>query len=169
MPGVKIIQPAYPAPAGTLIERPLGSVIYLAIHHSAGPPDQDILAIDAFERSRGDSFMPYAGLVNGAGDCFAGRDPKYVSAATFGVNPSSVAICLLGNFMEAQPSQAQWDSLVAYCIWMHRQIPTIQHTDSHRYFGLKYGGYYDDCCGNLLVERMPELRAAILKGMAHGA
>lgn len=165
---IQIIQPNYPPASGPLIERSLGNILYLAIHHSAGPGDQDILAIDAFERSRGDSMMPYNGLINAKGECFAGRPINYVSAATYGVNTSSISLCCLGNFMTETMPQAQWDSLVAYCIYAHKQVPTIIHTDSHRYFGEKFGGYYDDCCGTNLVNRMAELRTAITNGMKHG-
>ena len=90
---------SYPAPESPFESRPLTSITKLVIHHTAGPLDQSPLEIDAEERSGGDYiYVPYTWFVDYKGNKYVARPPGVVSAATFGWNKESVAICAIGNY-----------------------------------------------------------------------
>lgn len=55
---------------------------------------------------RGWDDIGYNFLVGGDGKAYVGRGWDRVGAHTLGYNNKSIAICLLGNFMDVEPSQA---------------------------------------------------------------
>jgi hypothetical protein len=156
----KIVNPGYPAPTSDLTSRDAGSISDAIIHHTAGPKDQTPLDIDAFERTRGDVMIPYTYLIDDSGTIYSGRPPLAVSAASFGRNRQSIAICLIGDFQvddagyNGPPSVAALTSLYDLLLWVHRQYPSIIRTYPHGSISsMFYGGdsdYATECAGDEL-------------------
>jgi hypothetical protein len=171
MADINIEQPAYPQAAGSFTMRSLSGITDFIVHHSAGPKSQTPLEIDAFERGNGDVYMPYTWLIDDAGTIFAGRPANYVSAATYGRNQESVAVCLIGDFQRddagynGPPSAAALAALEALCLLAHKQFPSIVRTIVHgdvaaMFFGGD-GNYATACCGDELKADVEQIRSRI--------
>lgn len=176
---VYIVTPQYQGPLAPWTTRDQATITDLIVHHSAGPKSQTPQQIEAFEISRGDNGMPYTWLVDDAGVIYTGRPSYAVSAATYGRNVQSVAVCVIGDFQtddggfNGPISPAAWSSLCDLAVYAHRQIPSIVRTIAHRdVAGLFYpndtADYATACCGDQLYARLPELRAYIAKALGHG-
>ena len=171
MANLKIIDPGYSDPTSPFTVRGDDAVTDFVVHHSAGPLNQTPLEIDAFERENGDIYMPYTWLIDNKGNIYSGRPVYAVSAATFGRNQESVAVCLIGNFERSSPgyngppSQEALASLETLCMWAHRQYPSIVRTYCHGdVAGLFYGGdsnYATLCCGDILRTQVAGIKARI--------
>lgn len=87
----------------------------LWVHHSVtnptGDPYADARAIQKIGFSRGFSDISYSFLVHPNGTIMEGRDLRYVGAHTSGHNSVSLAVCLIGNYENGPPSQAQIDAI----------------------------------------------------------
>ncbi|MCP2168665.1 peptidoglycan recognition protein family protein [Goodfellowiella coeruleoviolacea] len=73
-----------------------------------------------------------------------------------GQNRTAIGIENEGNYMEVEPPQALWDSLVAFCVYTCQQydIPPTE-IDGHR-------DYYDTLCpGDRLYALLPRLREEV--------
>ena len=167
------VDPGYPAPTGPFTQRTLASITDFIVHHSAGPTNQTPLEIDAFERSEGDIFMPYTWLIGPDGTIYTGRPADVVSAATYGRNAQSVAVCLIGNFQEGDPgftgppSDAQLDQLLELCVFAHRTYPSIERTLAHRdvapmFYPNDEADYATACCGSVLYADLPGIKAKVV-------
>ena len=159
-----IVNPHYAPPTESLIPRSASSVTDLVVHHSASPKDQTVLEIDAFERANGDAMMPYTYLIDDAGVIYSGRPALTVSAASFGRNRESIAVCLIGNFQRSDsgfngpPSQAALTSLYDLILWLHLQFPSINRTYPHGCIADLFfdgdPGYATECAGDQLDEKL---------------
>lgn len=178
---MNIIQPAYPNPTGPYTQRDMAGVEYFVVHHSAGPLDQTPLEIDTFERSRGDIFMPYTWLIDTAGNVYDGRPYTVVSAASYGLNSVSVAVCCIGNYeasdagFTGEPSADLLASLLSLRVYAQGLIPALSHTIAHgdiaaimQARGLDPGDYATACCGSALRAQLPDLRVKAAKLLGHG-
>ena len=169
---MNIVTPPYVGPRSPWVARNTGSVTDFIVHHSAGPKSQTPMEIEAFELGRGDNGMPYTWLIDDKGTVYTGRPPHAVSAATYGRNSESVAVCMIGNFelgdtgYNGPVSDAALASLVDLCILAHRQLPSIVRTIAHRDVALLFypqdqGDYSTACCGSELYAYLPTLRAKV--------
>jgi hypothetical protein len=155
-----IIDPGYPPPLGQLTPRNASSITDCIVHHTAGPKNQTALEIDAFERTRGDIAMPYTYLIDDTGAIYSGRPALTVSAASFGRNRESIAICLIGNFQRddpgynGPPSVAALTSLYDLILWTHQRFHSINRTYPHESIAaIFFGGddnYATECAGDQL-------------------
>jgi hypothetical protein len=166
------VEPAYPPPTGDFTPRPASAITDAIIHHTDGPQSQTPLEIDAFERSRGDIAMPYTWLIGPDGTIYTGRPPLVESAASYGRNEQSVAICVIGAFQEGTPeyngppTDAALDQLLELLVWVHRQYPTIERTIAHRdiapmFYPDDQGDYSTACCGSVLYALLPDIKAKV--------
>jgi hypothetical protein len=161
---VNIVVPGYPPPTDAFTMREASSVSDLVLHHTAGPKEQTPLEIDAFERTRGDIAMPYNYLIDDSGTVYTGRPPLAVSAASYGRNKQSIAICLIGNFQRddpgfnGPPSAAALTALYDLVLLVHRQYPSIMRTYPHGAISeIFFGGdsdYATECAGDQLDEEL---------------
>lgn len=175
---IQFVGPGYPPVNGEFTPRERSTVTDLVIHHTAGPKTQTPLEIDAFERTRGDIYMPYTWLIGPDGTIYNGRPPLAVSAATYGRNVQSVAICLIGNFQSddagftGDPPSEQLNALLSLAIWVHRQFPTIDNTYAHgqvyQYHPSEMTDYTTACCGNALIVMLPDIKNKIRAALQHG-
>ena len=168
----------YPSATQPFTPRTVADVTDFVVHHTAGPVTQTPLQIDAFERSRGDIFMPYTWLIDNGGTIYAGRPALAMSAATYGRNMNSVAVCLIGNFQSndagftGDPTAQQVAALTDLCIWAHRNYAAITRTYAHgdvaALFYNNDSNYATDCCGDRLRALLPALRQSVSAALQHG-
>ena len=176
----KILDPDYPPPLGDFSLRNPGTITDLIYHHSDGPLNQTPIDIDTFERTRkdGDIYIPYTYLVDYKGNIYAGRPPLAVSAASYGRNSESVAVCAIGAFHSSTdnyngpPTTAQLDGLFEIGLYLHRKFPSIARTICHgdiapMFYPDDQENYSTACCGDTLRKLVantlkPRLRAALV-------
>jgi hypothetical protein len=165
---MNIIQPAYSPPTSPFTPRDVSKIVDFVVHHSAGPLGQTIAQIDAFERSRTppDIFMPYTWLIRlndggGAASIYSGRPVDVESAATYGDNMTSVAVCMIGDFQSddagytGPPPQPMIDALIALRVYAQAIIPSLSRTIGHRDIDP------DACPGDRLYALLPEIRTKV--------
>jgi hypothetical protein len=168
--------PGYPPPTEAFTMREASSIVDCVVHHTAGPKNQTPLEIDAFERTRDDIYTPYTYLIDDAGTVYTGRPPLAVSAASYGRNEESIAICLIGNFQRddrgynGPPSDAALTALYDLVLLVHKQYPSITRTYPHgaieKMFFPGDSDYGTECAGDQLNESIPGIKsrvAAILR------
>jgi hypothetical protein len=166
--------PGYPPPTEAFTMRDASSITDLVCHHTAGPKNQTPLEIDAFERGRADDpdiYTPYTYLINDAGTVYTGRPPLAVSAASWGRNRESIAICLIGNFQRddkgynGPPSDAALTALYDLVLLVHKQYPSIvrtyPHGDIEKMFFPGDSDYGTECAGDELNESIPGIKARV--------
>lgn len=177
---MRIIPVEYPIPGKNISIRPIENVTDLIIHHSDGPISQTPLDIDTEERNAPPpngpyAMVPYEWLISWSGIIFAGRPLQYESGASFGRNPVSVSICLIGDFQEGTPgydapTASQIQSLKELALYVHQTIPTIERTIAHgdiaeMFYPDNKGPYATDCCGSKLREYLDEVRAYVAENL----
>lgn len=166
-----ITQVSYPPPLNVLTPRTPADITDIIVHHTDGPKDQTPLEIDAEERPRGYSMMPYGYLIADDGVIFKGRPDLVRSAASFGRNPQSIAVCLIGAFEKntleynGPPSQAAVKSLITLGAWLHKAYPivrTIGHCEiAPLFYPDDEGDYSTACPGDVLFAMLPSIKEAI--------
>jgi hypothetical protein len=165
------VTPAYPPPSGAFTPRP-SPPTDLIVHHSDGPQSQTPLAIDAEERAKGDVGMPYEYLIGPDGTVYTGRPVQFVSAASYGRNEQSIAICMIGAYhagtpeYNGPPPAAQLDALLELLVWLHQQHPTIERMYAHgdiaaMFYPTDQGDYSTACCGSVLRAMLPGIFAKV--------
>lgn len=166
---INIQHPAYPQADTALVDQ-TATRQYLVYHHTAGNLTQTPLEIDAEERSGGKySFIPYNYLVDHEGNIYEGRPLQFLSAATYGANSLSVAVCAIGNYEAADagytgpPSAALISGLTDIGVYLHQQIPSIELTTWHNWIGenVAVPHYSTACCGSELIKQIPSIKEAI--------
>lgn len=96
--------------ASGLVDRGLTDLI--VIHHTASAPDITVEDIHAMHIGNGWSGIGYHLVIYPDGSVHQGRPIDMIGAHCEGYNARSIGVNLTGNFEEAQPTQAQVDSLV---------------------------------------------------------
>lgn len=127
--------------------RDLNLIKWIVVHHSATASGN----VEAFRREhikRGYEDVAYNYIIcNGRGgpdgEVQPGRPLEKVGAHAYGANRVSVGICLVGNFMETQPTARQWESLISLCrsLMARFGIPPSQvigHKEVPAYFNQDY-------------------------------
>jgi len=163
----------YPAPTSPFTPRSAGAITDFIVHHSAGPKSQTPMQIDAFERTEGDIYIPYTWLIDDKGTIYSGRPPEFISAASYGRNAESVAVCLIGNFQKddkgynGPPSTAALNSLYDLCLYAHKKYPSIIRTYPHgsiaHLFFEDDDNYATECAGDQLNALVPGIKSRISK------
>jgi hypothetical protein len=128
------------------------------LHHTAaaglhGAAGMRVLQANA--KSRGYVDFEYTWTVdNPTGVIYESRGIGKNTAATLNHNTISHAICVMGNFMTEQPSEAVLNSVAHLVAWMHSKgwivgLITGPHRDA--------SGNSTACCGNNLIAKIPEI------------
>jgi len=152
--------------------RPVSEITDLIIHHSDGPGNQDILAIDQEHRAEGWAMIGYSYVIAGNGMIYKGRPDNVVPSAAYGRNTQSVDVCLLGDFQpgtdgfQSSVPVAQLQSLKDLSVYLHQQFPTIVRTIGHRdvatlYYPQDEGDYSTACPGTVLWDLLPQIRSYV--------
>ncbi len=101
-------------PAGWRVyAKPLLQVLNtIVVHHSALPLSDGPLQIQTLHmHQKGYADIGYHFIIDEAGRIYAGRDIHVRGAHTGNHNSGTLGVVLMGNFEEAQPPAAQFDSL----------------------------------------------------------
>jgi hypothetical protein len=149
---------------------PISNYKYVAIHHSAcNNQHQSAEDIAAEEKGRGYVTIPYNFVLDGAGKILVGRPISKLPAATAGLNPYAIAICFEGNFQSddenyggEKPTDEQVHAAVTIINeWLKPKCHKLHLLIAHRDAAIieKNPANATACCGNLLVARLPEMRA----------
>ena len=128
------------------------------IHHSAFYEGNDLSTVEAIQtlhrNDRGWADVAYHFMVGRTGAIYEGRDWTVRGTHVDGYNMGSLGICLLGNFMNEQPSEAQISSTRRLLLWVAYRLQ-LTHIATHRDFNSS-----TLCPGDNLFSRLPELAAA---------
>lgn len=111
----------------------------LWVHHSVTNPTDDPHAdarvVQQIGFSSNGQDTSYTLLVHPDGTALEGRDIAYVGAHTYGLNGSSLAICLIGNYDTTEPTEAQVATVRRLCAELVEEgylTPGIYPTGGHR-------------------------------------
>ena len=85
----------------------------IVIHHTGNPTDDDLSAaeIDASHKGQGWTCIGYHYVIRKDGTVEQGRPHWTVGAHAYGENSHTIGIHVCGNFEEAEPTDAQIESL----------------------------------------------------------
>ena len=85
----------------------------IVIHHTGNPSDDDLSAaeIDASHKGQGWTCIGYHYVIRKDGTVEEGRPHWTVGAHAYGENSHTIGIHVCGNFEEAEPTDAQIESL----------------------------------------------------------
>lgn len=97
--------------AGDLVDRGLTDMI--VVHHTASNPNITVEDIHQMHLNNKWAGIGYHLVIYPDGTIHQGRPVDTIGAHCQGFNARSIGVNLTGNFEEAQPTQAQVDSLVA--------------------------------------------------------
>ena len=90
--------------------RPIKRII---IHHSASPRvTTTIQQIEGWHKKAGYKGVGYHKVIEGGGLVRQGRPDEEIGAHAYGHNHDSLGVCVVGNFENEQPDEAQIDALV---------------------------------------------------------
>lgn len=146
---------------------------YVILHHSA-TADSGTVSWGAIRRyhvqDHGWKDVGYHAGVELVGDHYEallgrGWDEEGAHTPEAGMNGRSVGICLVGNFDEAPPLEAQWEKALWLVRWIQRLVGIpAANVIGHREAGLMAGkdwtkGEYKTCPGRLFP--MAEFRGAL--------
>jgi N-acetylmuramoyl-L-alanine amidase len=171
--------PAYPTPGDNYATRQISDITDFIIHHSAGSVNQTPLDIDTEHRAKGMAFIAYNWVISAQGTIFQGRPIEWVSAASYGRNQQSVAVCVVGNFESGdsgytgRPTNDQLDALNRLAVLSHIHIPSIARTIGHRdvaslFYPTDTAPYATACPGDQLWNLIPRVRSFITMNLHRG-
>ncbi|MEZ5003917.1 MAG: N-acetylmuramoyl-L-alanine amidase [Chitinophagales bacterium] len=153
------------------------NVSHLVVHHSAGANTSTnwpavVLSIWNYHRfTNGWADIGYNALIDPNGVIYEGRGGNegytkdVLSAATCGSNSGSMAICILGNYNEVEPSAAALESLESMLAWKaeDRDIDPLGSSSLNSFgvldhiFGHRQG-CSTSCPGDHLYDQLPTIR-----------
>lgn len=173
---VTILPVQYPAPQSAMAVRSLSEINTLIIHHTAGPVNQEPLAIDAEHRNEGWAMIGYNFVIPADGKIYAARPWGFVPSAAYGWNTPSLNVVLCGNFQVGDagytgpPTAAQMQSLKDLSVYLHQQFPGIVRTIGHGdvatlFYPQDTADYATACCGSELYTQIPAVKAYTLAAM----
>ncbi len=141
-----------------LYSEPLDQVLTtVVVHHSALPPSDGPPEIqEKHMHAKGYADVGYHFLIDAEGEIYAGRDVGARGAHTGGHNTGTIGVCLLGNFEEREPREAQLTSLktLSRCL---RDTYRLTHLAGH----LDFQPGVTLCPGKNLERRLPALAEEI--------
>jgi hypothetical protein len=146
-------------PEGWLIYETELQEIYqtVIIHHAAFYEETDLSTMEAIQQlhraERGWADVAYHFLVGKTGAIYEGRDWTVRGTHVESYNTGTLGICLLGNFMVEQPTDAQLASTRRLLIWLAYRLQ-LTHIAANRTFNA-----LTQCPGDNLFRYLPELAA----------
>lgn len=164
---IKIVQPDYPAWAGTPAYRDPSVVKDLIFHHGDDDWNTSPLAIDAQHRSQGWDGIGYHFVITKDGTIYRGRPINMIPAAAEGDNYASIDVCWCGDFQpgtegyDGTPSPEQIASAKTLSVYLHQTVPTIQRIGGHRDVSYWVGcpGDATACPGDSAYALLPAIRS----------
>lgn len=130
----------------------------LWLHHSVTPAQNGPEAIRSLERIGQNRFgggISYTWLVTPDGTVYEGHSVDREGAHTSGRNSIARAVCLVGNYEQDQPTDAQLNAVAALCRYVHERGWTV-------HLGLN-GGHRDlkqtACPGKNAYAKIPYINA----------
>jgi N-acetylmuramoyl-L-alanine amidase len=143
---------------------PRSSTHYFVIHHAASAGDISAADIHQEHQVLGWAGCGYHYVIRYHGDIERGRPCDTVGAHAYGVNKCSVGVVLAGNFMAAEPTDAQMNclenlladlcdiySLNPVNMIGHREVADIVHDSTDA----------TDCPGDRLYAKMDEIKQKV--------
>lgn len=106
------------------------------VHHSAGPKDQSIQAIQDYHMdNRGWVDIGYNFIVRSNGDIYEGRGWLGVGAHAANHNTANVGVCVIGNYTSAEPSKEVKAALAYLYAEANRMKGRALTVNTHRQLG----------------------------------
>jgi N-acetyl-anhydromuramyl-L-alanine amidase AmpD len=103
--------------------RPVSEIRYLCVHHSAIPASVKPDKIASYHVKRRDwPGIGYHYLIDDDGTIYQGNTVEKISYHAASMNPSSVGICFLGNFMKEPPPPAQIQAGAHLAAWLMEKL-----------------------------------------------
>lgn len=150
---------------GFLRKRKISSIKRVILHHSESKHGSVKLFRHIHVHDNGWSDIGYNVVIGNGwgmidGEIMPGRDLCYAGAHTKWRNADSIGVCLVGSFMETEPSPKQYESLIRllteYC-FMFNLDPLGQ--DKHGYVISAHRDYRPtDCPGDSFYKMLPMIR-----------
>jgi hypothetical protein len=139
---------------------------YIIVHHTDGPQEQDVDAIEQEHLAEGWSGIGYTEVIKGDGTVVQGRPDDAICAAALGLNYCSLNISLEGDFQSTEssekPTDAQIDSLkqrLTYYLSRYSQAKIIGHRDVAGIVGDSNDA--TACPGDVLYAMLPDIIKAV--------
>lgn len=135
----------------------------IIVHHSASPHTQSVEVIENYHLSLGWEGVGYHYLITWEGEVWKGRPEHYHGAHCKGQNNNSIGICLIGNFSQETPSNAQIDALRGLLDDICSRY-SISKIEPHRAYANKdcYGtNLADDWASKLLDSSLTEIESKL--------
>lgn len=120
-------------PNKQLYTRTLEQVQYLAIHHTAGAP-QSLYYYANLHISKGFGAMSYGEIVYPDGTVYVCHDPTTITAHNENNNTISYGICVVGNFKNGKPTDAQLKALHQRIKFNQKRFPNLKGVKGHGEF-----------------------------------
>ncbi len=116
--------------------RALESIKYLVIHHTAVPPSVGTERIAQYHVDKKDwPGIGYHFFVAADGTIYQTNELTTISYHAQQVNPTSVGICLAGNFTDEIPTAAQLDSAAELCAYLLGELKLrVESVKGHKEF-----------------------------------
>lgn len=143
---------------------PRSSTHYFVIHHAASAGDISAAEINQEHQALGWAGCGYHYVIRYSGAIERGRPRDTVGAHAQGVNTCSIGVVLAGNFMAAEPTDEQMNSLTnlladlcdIYCseqpsIIGHREVAALVRDPTDA----------TDCPGDRLYAKMDEIKQQV--------
>ena len=147
--GLKIINKVQALPCDPLYsykKRSLTSINKIIIHHSATPTG----SCEAFARyhveNNGWPGIGYHYVIDPQGNIYKTQNIGTISYHASGYNPSSIGICLIGDFNNSHPTQEAFDACVSLANELISTYKNICYVLSHKEAGATTscpGKYFD--------------------------
>jgi hypothetical protein len=142
----------------------------VTIHHTASSnattqsPEVQLRGWQSFHMGKGWSDIGYHFLVDPTGQLWQGRDLDYQGAHVGNHNKGNVGVSFMGTYTTHQPSAAQIKSVGRLIAWLASSFAVsvdTAHVKGHRDFP---GHETNECPGDMLHARIPELITAAKNG-----
>ena len=176
---LNFVNPHLPRP-GYMVSPSISDITDLIIHHTAGSLEQTIHDIDLEHRNIGDAMIAYNFIIdpkivkqaNGKLNIMIGRPVEFIPAATFGRNPESVNISVIGQYdsnypgFSGNPNPDVIQALKEFALWAHLRWPSICRTIGHRdvapmFYPNNQSEYSTACPGDRLYVEIPAIKSFV--------
>lgn len=147
---------------------PTKPVNTIFLHHTAtqatGDGAKDMRNIESGEQAVGYSTIAYHEVVHPSGNVYEGRPLTALGAATYKNNSTSMAICLIGNFQNIDPTPEALEAAAQrLAFWVKNGFAT-------KNFNLRSHSevFATACCGSRLKPKIPWIRNRVTEILNSG-
>ena len=138
-------------------QEPLAAIYRTVVfHHSVSYESDDLSTLldiqDTHRQARGWADIGYHYFIGKSGTVFEGRDIHVRGTHVEGYNTGSIGVCLMGNFMQEIPNDAQIGAVISLTQWLKNRFQ-LTHLAAHRDFVMTF------CPGDYLINMLDNMAA----------